>query len=346
MTRRVQQILLLLAVVCAAYAVAVVIANRFDEPRSGPLTVSPAASLAPAGDTISLLTWNLGYAGLGAGSDFIADGGRSVLPPSRAAVRENMAGIAAHLAGTDADVVLLQEVARAGPLNYWVDVLAGVRAPLQRYASVFDAEVATRLIPPPLSLAHGAAIFSRRELSYAERVALPLEDEWMAGIVRRHYRMQIARLPIAGTSRQWVILNIHLAAFDRGGEVRRRQLGEVLRFAEGEFAKGNPVVIGGDWNLEFVARGAFPHATEEKHLFWLHPFPFNELPQGWRAAYDPATPSARTLYAPYEPGRTYVTVIDGFVISPNVEIESVAGENLAFAHSDHQPVLAVFRYRP
>jgi endonuclease/exonuclease/phosphatase family metal-dependent hydrolase len=217
---------------------------------------------------------------------------------------------------------------------------------MQRYASVFDAEVATRLVPPPLRLAHGAAIFSRRELASAERVALPLEDEWIAGIVRRHYRMQIARLPIAGTSRQWVIVNIHLAAFDRGGEVRRRQLREVLRFAEGEFAKGNPVVIGGDWNLELVARGAFPHATEEKHLFWLHPFPFNELTDGWRAAFDPATPSARTLYAPYEAGRTYVTVIDGFLVSPNVEIESVRGEDLAFAHSDHQPVRAVFRYRP
>jgi endonuclease/exonuclease/phosphatase family metal-dependent hydrolase len=269
-----------------------------------------------------------------------------VLPPSRAAVRENMAGIAAHLARTDADVVLLQEVARAGPLNYWVNVLEGVRSSLQRYASVFDPEVATRLVPPPLSLAHGAAIFSRRELSSAERIALPLEDEWIAGIVRRHYRMQITRLPIAGTARQWVIINIHLAAFDRGGEVRRRQLHEVLRLADSEFTKGNPVVIGGDWNLEFVARGTFPHATEERHLFWLHPFPFNELADGWRPAFDPATPSARTLYAPYEPGHTYATVIDGFVVSPNVAIESVKGEDLAFAHSDHQPVRAVFRYKP
>jgi endonuclease/exonuclease/phosphatase family metal-dependent hydrolase len=345
-TRRVLQAAILLLIVVAAYAAAVVIANRLHEPGSGPLDIVPAPGLPRAGDRVSILTWNLGYAGLGAASDFIADGGTRYLPPSRAAVRENLAGIAARLARTDVDVFLLQEVARAGPLNYWVDVLGGIRQPLHRYASVFDPEIETRLIPPPFASAHGTAIASRLELGASERIALPLEDERLAGLLRRHYRMHVARLPIAGSTRQWVIVNVHLAAFDRGAEVRRRQLREVLRVAEAEFRKGNPVVIGGDWNLEFVARGAFPHATEEKHLFWLHDFPFKELSDGWRAAFDPKTPSARTLHEPYAPGRTYVTVIDAFIVSPNVEVESVQGIDMGFAFSDHQPVRGTFRYRP
>jgi endonuclease/exonuclease/phosphatase family metal-dependent hydrolase len=211
---------------------------------------------------------------------------------------------------------------------------------------VFDPEVQTRLIPPPFSTAHGTAIFSRVGLASSERIALPLEDEHVAGLLRRHYRMHIARLPIRDTSREWVIVNVHLAAFDRGAEVRRRQLREVLAFAEAEFGRGSPVVVGGDWNLEFVARGAFPHTTEERHLFWLHPFPFEVLPESWRAAFDGRVPSARTLYAPYEPGRTYVTVIDAFLVSPNVEVERMEGIDLGFAHSDHQPVRGAFRYRP
>jgi hypothetical protein len=43
--------------------------------------------------------------------------------------------------------------------------------------------------------------------------------------------------------------------------------------------------------------------------------------------------------------RTYVTVIDGFVVSSNAGIESARGEHLAFAHTDYQPVWAVLRFR-
>jgi hypothetical protein len=33
-----------------------------------------------------------------------------------------------------------------------------------------------------------------------------------------------------------------------------------------------------------------------------------------------------------------VTTIDGFIVSPNVAVESVHGFDLGFAHTDHQPV--------
>jgi endonuclease/exonuclease/phosphatase family metal-dependent hydrolase len=341
----VQRAIIFSSVAIAAYVFAVVIVNRSFEPRSGPLGISRAAGLERARDTISLLTWNLGYAGLGAGSDFITDGGTHYLPPSRAAVQQNLRGILAQLARTDVDVLLFQEVARAGPLNYWADVLAGLGAQLSRYASVFDAEIATKLIPPPLRIAHGTAIFSRLELASSERILLPREAERMAGLVRREYRMHIARLPIGDTGREWVIVNVHLAAFDSEAMVRRQQLREVMRFAEKEFQRGNPVLVGGDWNMEFV-KHRFPHATDDKYLFWLHDFPYDELPTGWKAAFDSRVPSARTVYAPYEPGRTYVTVIDAFIVSPNVEVETVEGINMDFAYSDHQPVRGLFRYRP
>jgi hypothetical protein len=39
------------------------------------------------------------------------------------------------------------------------------------------------------------------------------------------------------------------------------------------------------------------------------------------------------------PGRTlYTTIIDGFIVSPGVEIERVTTEDLSFMNSDHQPV--------
>ncbi len=39
----------------------------------------------------------------------------------------------------------------------------------------------------------------------------------------------------------------------------------------------------------------------------------------------------------------YTSVIDGFLVSPNVEIASVKTLDLGFAHSDHNPVRVKLR---
>jgi hypothetical protein len=110
-----------------------------------------------------------------------------------------------------------------------------------------------------------------------------------------------------------------------------------LAWAEGEYAAGRRVVIGGDWNFQLMETD-FPHTTEERFLFWLFPFPQDALPEGWRIAADAGVPSVRTNHKPYVAGENYVTTIDGFIVSPNVAVESVEGFDLGFQHTDHQPV--------
>lgn len=330
--------------IVATYAALVVMVNRASTARSGPLPVLGAKSLPPAGDRISLLTWNLGYAGLGADMDFVADGGTRYFPRSHAVVQNNLRGIVDTLAGIDADVALLQEVARASPLNHGVDVLDGVASRFEGYASIFDPEVKTRLLPPPLRIAHGTATYSRLDVASADKRIITLDNERMGGLLVREYRMLIARLPIAGSAREWVIVNVHLAAFDKGALIRLRQLADVVAFAEQEFARGNAVIVGGDWNMEFQT-DHFAHKTAAKDRFWLHDFPFGDLPRGWTVAFDPSVPSVRTVHKPYVAGENYVTVVDGFIVSPNVEVGEVRATDMAFLHSDHQPVFARFQLR-
>ena len=53
-------------------------------------------------------------------------------------------------------------------------------------------------------------------------------------------------------------------------------------------------------------------------------------------------PSCRLLNQPYNPAdaeNTQYYVIDGFILSPNIELLQVEGVNLDFADSDHNPVL-------
>jgi endonuclease/exonuclease/phosphatase family metal-dependent hydrolase len=293
-----------------------------------------AQGLQHAGDTLDLLIWNVGYGGLGAGSDFVADGGTHYFPPSRQAVRDNVAAIARFLESQqDADVVLIQELARGGPVNYWVDVRARAERALTGRDRVFFADFKTRLMPWPLRLVHGQGLYSRRAVESADVVALPAEDDGLFG-VRRRYASPLVRL--AGDA-NWTIASVHLAAFDEDAQVRTRQLRELMAWAGREYAEGRHVVIGGDWNFQLMDTD-FPHTTEERFLFWLFPFPQDALPAGWRIAADTAIPSVRTNHKPYVAGENYVTTIDGFIVSPNVAVESVQGFDLGFRHSDHQPV--------
>ena len=64
--------------------------------------------LAP-GDSLTVLSQNTGYAGLGADSDFFMDGGSDVAP-TRAQMDANLAGISEFLEEQKADVFFLQEV--------------------------------------------------------------------------------------------------------------------------------------------------------------------------------------------------------------------------------------------
>lgn len=335
---------LLFLVAAIAYMAAVVLLNRATTPQRGALEVVRAGELAPAGSSISVLNWNLGYAGLGKDADFVADGGTSYRFSSRELVEQNLAGIERTLRAHPADVLILQEVTRISALNHGVLMWSRLSAENASADRVFMYDVATRLLPVPLRLEHGAAVFSQRRISSAERVPLPLEPEFILGFFRKQYSLLVTRLPAEGGG-EWVIVDVHLSAFDKGADIRRQQLQAALAFAEKEFAKGNRVVLSGDWNLILGGR-QFPHRTDAKFLDWLSPFPPDALPAGWRLGFDPDVPSVRTLHRRYTAGDNYVSIIDGFIVSPNVEIEEVKTIDLGFEFSDHQPIAARFRAKP
>ena len=69
------------------------------------------------------------------------------------------------------------------------------------------------------------------------------------------------------------------------------------------------------------------------------------LPAGWRYAFDGTNPTCRLLDQPYcEDCQLYV--IDGFILSPNVELTQVETVHLDFTNSDHNPVRLEVRLVP
>jgi hypothetical protein len=78
---------------------------------------------------------------------------------------------------------------------------------------------------------------------------------------------------------------------------------------------------------------------------WVSLLP-EELYEGkFRLVYDKTVNTVRSEDTPYKKGQNFETVIDGFLVSPNIETVSVKTVDNEFKHTDHNPVKATFRLK-
>ena len=307
-----------------------------------PLRTEAAGKLG-SGAELKLLCWNIGYAGLGAGSDFVMDGGQNMRAADRATVRQYLAGIAGTLEQGDYDLALLQEVDVNSSRTYGTDeaeaLAFGDAAFALNYSCPFVPNPSTYLIDPMGKVNSGLLSCSRFTVARSERHALPCPFSWPLRIVNLKRCLLVDYLPIEGSDKQLVLVNLHLEAYD-DGEGRLAQTRQLMDFLAREYEKGNYVIAGGDFNQLFPgALETYPNTHQEN---W-DPLGLEEssLPEGFSFAYDLAAPSCRLLNQPYDPSDTVNTqyyVIDGLIVSPNVTVRSVRTLDLGFADSDHNPV--------
>ncbi len=315
--------------------------NRNKAPKGAIIISEPDGLSKVLPQTIKISIWNIGYAGLGYESDFIIDGGKNLLPPSKKIVEKNLAAINQQLTKTDADVLLLQEVSYKSFLSLNVDVLTQIVSIFAKFFMIFRPDFSSKGIPYPLKITHGTLTIAKAKPIRTKIISLPFEPKPLAGVFRRHYALQVNYFPIKGKKAQWVIVNLHLAAFDEEGATRQLQLEAVLDFAQQEYAKGNYIILGGDWNME-LANSNFPHQTEQKYLFWKINFPKEILPKGWKIGVDKTTPTVRSNQKPYVEGENFTAIIDGFIISPNVKVNKIKTINSKFEYTDHLQINGSF----
>ena len=316
--------------------------NRGRKPKFGPQDpdVGPDQQTCAA-NKLSVMTWNLGFAGLGHEADFFADGGKSVRPLSGARIGQAATAIADHLATQNSDVICIQENAGPGFLTRGVDLRGRIDAALTQLQRFHWSDLKTVCAPAVLRVDHGMSLYARHASTGCEILKLPQVETFYFGVLKKFYVGQLCRLPIKGSDQIWSIINLHLSAFDAGGKIRSAQLDALFKVAAAEYAAGHFVVIGGDWNMRLTDT-QFAHKTSFDNLAWLMDLPTDVLPTGWQIAIDPLTPTVRTLQTPYVAGQNYTTIVDGFVVSPNVGIDEVLTLDLGFRDSDHQPVTARF----
>ena len=290
----------------------------------------------------TVLSWNLGYCALGEESDFFMDGGKEVRPDSAELVTKNRIGAEQLIAQTGADFTLLQEVDSDSGRSYGVDEVSLFRASWPNWDSAYALNYSCDFVPyplPPIGKVHsGLLSFNSFDVREARRISLPCPFSWPMRAANLKRCLLVERIPIEGSERELVLVNLHLEAYD-DGEGKKAQTEQLLRLLNEEYAKGNYVVAGGDWNQAFPGTlDAYPIHVKTWVPDVLDPADVGD----WSFAFDASVPTCRLLNQPYDPADTENTqyyVIDGFLVSPNLEVSAVETVDQGFAFSDHNPVL-------
>jgi Metal-dependent hydrolase len=296
-------------------------------------------------DTISILTWNIGYCGLGKDMDFFYDGGTR-MRTSKANTLDNIKGVANTLIeNSSADFMLLQEVDVNSKRTYGINQIEELGEKMPDFQRYFAENYAIDLIPMPITNPLGKVNAGLLTLTQAIpqqviRHSYPDKHPWPEGLFMPKRCFMESRFATK-SGREFVLVNTHNSAYDNGA-LRKLELGVLRNFIIKEYKKGNWVVVGGDWNQNpsgYQQKNSDPEAL--KH-FTPSQVPINYLPKGWHLAWDKSTDSNRFLNEPYHEGKTMTTTIDFFLLSPNIETLNVRVLRKGFAHSDHQPVRATF----
>ncbi len=310
------------------------------EPRDGGVT-DPVPQQLTAGEELTVLSWNIGYAGLGAGEDFFMDGGTQKKSADEATVEKYLNGISDTLDTLSPDLIMLQEVDVDSARTYRIDESTYVIRGSGVHALNYSCPYVPIPWPPIGRVNSGLYTTTEYEIASAERIALPCPFSWPVSTANLKRCLLVSYLPIEGSDKQLVLVNLHLEAYD-DGEGKIAQTKQLREFIEAEYAKGNYVIAGGDFNQVFPGSlEVYPNTHPENWEPGV--LPDDIAPEGWTLAYDLAVPSCRLLNQPYDPADTAGTqyyVIDGLILSPNVSLKQVETVNAAFENSDHNPVLA------
>lgn len=307
-----------------------------------------AASSIPQGTELKLLSWNIGYAGLGKGSDFVLDGGEHMRAADKATVERYLAGISETARSEDYDLVLFQEVdldsSRTYRINEGEALAQGISYFAANYRCLFVPNPNTYFVDPMGKVNSGLMTCSPLyTIDHAERQALPCPFTWPLRIVNLKRCLLVSYLPVEGSDKQLVLVNLHLEAYD-DGEGKIAQTKQLMGFLEEEYKKGNYVIAGGDFNQVFPGGlDAYPNEHPENWLPGL--LEESSLPEGFSFVYDLSVPSCRLLNQPYDPSdavNTQYYAIDGLIVSPNVTVKTAETLDLGFEHSDHNPVRMTF----
>lgn len=304
------------------------------------------------GESVLVLTWNVGFGALGDNADFFMDGGKSVQPSTKERVNQNMEDIVDTVVSIKPDIMLFQEVDTDSKRSYSMDERQTISEAFPGYQETYALNFKCLFVPYPLppigKVSSGIMTLCDFEVSSAERIQLPCPFAWPVSTCNLKRCLLVERVPIKNSEKELVIVNLHLEAYD-DGEGKAKQTAILKELLEHEAAAGNYVIAGGDFNQTFSNTdiSAYPVISDEMWAAGL--IEEDMFADTLQFVADNRTPTCRALNTPYE-GADKNTfqyyMLDGFIVSTNLTVDYVETIDKEFVSTDHNPVLLSVTLQP
>ncbi len=315
--------------------------------------LSPVASgkseMVLCGETYTIVTQNIGFGAYTPDFTFFMDGGTESWAESEESVINCVNAAADKVKEYDPDFVLFQEVDTDSTRSYHTDQREMLTGAFSSFSSAFAVNYHSAFLFYPFNEPHGASnsgilTLSRFNIDSALRRSLPISENFSKFLdLDRCY--SVSRIP-AENSKELVIYNVHLSAYGGSDEIRTAQMTMLFNDVKAEYKKGNYCVVGGDFNHDFTGDSTQKlNNVGATDFGWAQPFPDELLPECivkcTNYENDEYIPTCRNCDVPYSP-ENFTIIVDGFLVTENVEAVKVENVNNEFSYSDHNPVVLEF----
>ncbi|MDR0297527.1 MAG: endonuclease/exonuclease/phosphatase family protein [Streptococcaceae bacterium] len=318
--------------------------HRIADAQKQTVTSNRATELT-TGKTYKLMTYNIGYGSYPADYTFFMDGGKEVRARSVQAVNDAIDEDARMIRSQAPDFVTVQEIDWQGTRSQYVNEPARLRSKVGDYGSVltqnYDSAWLQYPVLDPIGKAKsGILTLSKYNISASTRYSLPIDTNFSKFFdLDRAFDVNI--LPIASSTKKFVLINTHLSAYTKNVAVQKAQLKKIFDTMQTYVDAGDYVICGGDYNHDLVGR-------PKNELTWMKSFPTADLTKGMRVVApnpDSSAPSVRSNGVTLSDPKEIFGWIDGFLVSENVTSLSVKTVSNNFKSSDHQPVVMDFKLK-
>ena len=324
------------------------------------------------GETLKMTTSNIGFGAYSPNFTFFMDEGinkdgskvkgKYGKAISKEDVEKNTSGISEVTKQLNSDFYAFQEVDVSSNRAYHVNQKEYLINAFDTYSNTFGNNYESAYLCYPLNDPIGGAISGLLSLSKYDIVSSYRQEYTISTSFSKFFdldRCFIINKINANNGKQLIFINSHMSAYDEGGKIRNQQIKELHDYMNSEYLKGNYVIAAGDFNHDLLtnnplypqytsANFAYKDIVDQQKPDWLS-FMFDEnkscaFDDNYKIYASDSNPSCRDCDVVYTPGFTFVSTVDGFIVSNNVEVNDVYTSKVGtgFEYSDHQPSTLTF----
>ena len=373
-------VILLLVIIIAAGGYVGYIFISYDRIGDIDLTVNKNSSISKinSNETLNITSYNVGFGAYSQDFTFFLDtgydkdGNETVGHNSKAKNKEevlfNINGSIDTLKALNNDFILLQEVDVKATRSRKVNQKDMFKDSFNTYDEVFAYNFDSAFLPYPLYDMHGKSkagiqTLSKYNINEAKRVEYTISESFSKFFdLDRCFSVSILDVD---NGKKLYLINSHMSAYDEGWVIRQQQIDELNSYLSNIYQNGDYVIVGGDFNHDLLTYNPDYNYTNENRVFnntlkdpdWVASYFDNQgnspLVEGFKVVASDNVPTCRNNDIMWNPDITYTCVVDGFIVSNNIEVidhynVETKGGNLSldgFAFSDHQPAFMTFKLK-